>query len=84
MTQTKEKRLDFLTLYPRFAPTDKWFTGRGDVVRPWSYEEGSKTIRAMLLDGKSIHEVNGSPLVLRLINVYELIYEAGEWEKGNR
>jgi len=83
LTKTKEKRLDFLTLYREFLPTDKWLTGGGYVVRPWSYEKGSKTIRAMLVEGKSIYEVNGSPLVLRLTNVYELIYEAVEWEKKN-
>jgi hypothetical protein len=84
LTKTGEKPLDSLILSKEFVPTDKWLKGTElSVVRPWSTEKHAKTIRQMLESGKSTSEVEATPLVRRLIAIYQLIYEADEWSKQN-
>jgi hypothetical protein len=77
-------------LRARQAELDRWIVAetqrRANIwwgAQPSMDIWGSETIYSMLRAGRSVADVQRSSLVERIIDIYTLIYEAGEWETAH-
>ncbi len=74
----------------RKAALEKWILSKEPIAAIEHWDEDKKfqpwdslTIHQMLSSGKTMDEVQKSPIVEKQIEIYSLLYEADNWEKTN-
>ncbi len=76
LLRNRQEELDRLILAPKNPIARKWWK-QGKRYPPWM----GPTITSMIDEGRGVDEIKESTLVQRLIQIYQLIYEADIWQE---